>query len=400
MSHRLVSPVYAPGTRSSARIRQRRAEPARASKYFKKVKKEPIGAPGLVENVPELVEKVPEIVHKTPELLRKLEAASIPPAAKDNGPSSAPAIKSEQAIPAVVPAVAKLLDNFSFSRKAPNVFDMVDIEDVAASQPENWHLIYNQVVRMRGRIFTPVDRMGCEKMAEAINPGISQDEPRQFRFQILVSLMLSAQTKDEVNYAAMVRLQNHIQAKGWLRLSIEGVLSCSEAEIDTCIAQVGFHRRKAVYLKRASEMLRDKFGGDVPKTIGDVTALPGVGPKMGYLLLQIAWGINEGIGVDVHLHRLAVQWGWVGKSDSTEHTRLALQRWLPHKYWADINPMLVGFGQTVCTLHAKNCDICTLSAGLCKGADRRMAALEMTLLRRAKLLKLRGDLLGLLDMVL
>ena len=64
------------------------------------------------------------------------------------------------------------------------------------------------------------------------------------------------------------------------------------------------------YLKRTAIKLRDEFNSDVPQTVDDLCSLPGVGPKMAFLTLQIAWGLNHGIGVDVHIHRISNLLGW------------------------------------------------------------------------------------------
>lgn len=281
----------------------------------------------------------------------------------------------------------------------PNWFPSISKEDVNDSQPKDWDRIYNTVVEMRKMIVTPVDSMGCERMPDTITPRMSRDNAPLYRFQLLISLMLSSQTKDEVNHSAMVRLNVHFKEKGYDGLCLEACLDATEAELDECIKQVGFHRRKALYIKKTCEMLATKFGGELPKTIEEIVMFPGVGPKMGHLLLQNGWGINLGIGIDVHLHRLAQMWKWVPKSDKPEATRLALEDWLPRKYWADINPLLVGFGQTVCPPRALNCDVCTLAtANLCKGVNRKLANTDITDARMAKLAKQRGDLLQLAEL--
>lgn len=279
-----------------------------------------------------------------------------------------------------------------------NIFRPISPEDVLPGQPRNWNLVYNEIVRMRALITTPVDKMGCERIPETIEPGVRTNNPLAFRFRLLISLMLSSQTKDETTYTAIERLTHFFQARGYPGLCLEGILGSTEAEIDECIQKVGFHRRKAVYIKKSCELLEAKFAGDIPNTIEDVVSLPGVGPKMGHLLLQSGWGINLGIGVDVHLHRLAQMWGWVPKSTNPEKTRLALQEWVPPQYWGDINPLLVGFGQTVCVPNAGNCDVCTLASGLCSKANRKLSVL--TEARLVKLGKQRGDLSGLVRLKL
>ncbi|KAF3993468.1 hypothetical protein FT663_00491 [Candidozyma haemuli var. vulneris] len=278
-------------------------------------------------------------------------------------------------------------------------FSTVRPSDLAQGQPPNWQAIYNEVVAMRGRIITPVDSMGCEKMPDTLSPQLSEKQPQLYRFQLLISLMLSSQTKDEINYEASQNMKKHFISKGFSNgVCIEAIRASSESELDELIKRVGFHRRKAMYMKKACDMLHEKHNGDIPKCIEDVVELPGVGPKMGHLLLQFGWGINSGIGVDVHIHRLAQKWGWVRKSDKPEATRLELESWLPRRLWAQVNPLLVGFGQTVCNSQISNCDVCTLaSKGLCKGVNRKLLKGPISEDRLNKLRRQRADLSPLVE---
>ena len=84
------------------------------------------------------------------------------------------------------------------------------------------------------------------------------------------------------------------------------------------------------------------------------------------------WGRVEGIGVDVHVHRITNLWGWQRPPTRTpEATRLALQSWLPRDRWKPINGLLVGLGQTVCLPVGRRCGDCELGLrGLCRAADR------------------------------
>jgi adenine-specific DNA glycosylase len=90
-------------------------------------------------------------------------------------------------------------------------------------------------------------------------------------------------------------------------------------------------------------------------------ALPGVGPKMAHLTMQVAWKNVIGIGVDTHVHRISNRLGWV-KSNTPEQTRMQLQRWLPHEYWGVVNLLLVGFGQKVCLPINPKCSDCLVNA--------------------------------------
>ncbi len=120
-------------------------------------------------------------------------------------------------------------------------------------------------------------------------------------------------------------------------------------------------------------MLRDNFDSDVPTNVNDMLSLPGVGPKMTYLALQRAWGKMDGICVDVHVDRLCKMWRWVDakKCKTPDHTRKALQTWLPKCLWYEINTVLVGFGQVICMARGKRCDIC-LANDICNARDRKL----------------------------
>lgn len=150
--------------------------------------------------------------------------------------------------------------------------------------------------------------------------------------------------------------------------NVESMLAVEPDVLNNLIGKVGFHNLKTKYIKSTAEILRDKFNSDIPDTIEGLTSLPGVGPKMAYLCMSAAWGRDEGIGVDVHVHRITNLWGW-HKTNQPEETRMALQSWLPKDKWHDINHLLVGLGQTICLPVGRKCGECSLAErGICPGA--------------------------------
>ncbi|KAF2963989.1 hypothetical protein GQX73_g9581 [Xylaria multiplex] len=235
-----------------------------------------------------------------------------------------------------------------------------------------------------------VDTMGCERLA------LSTASPRDQRFQTLVALMLSSQTKDTVNAVAMHRLQTELlpHAPGAPPgLNLENMLAVEPARLNELIYAVGFHNNKTKYLKQAAVICRDAHGGDIPDSIEGLVALPGVGPKMAHLCLSAAWGRTEGIGVDVHVHRITNLWGWHGNggSKNPEDTRAKLESWLPRDRWREINTLLVGLGQTVCLPVGRRCGDCELGLrGLCRAAERKKV-LEGRKLRESMAVRVKGD---------
>lgn len=143
-----------------------------------------------------------------------------------------------------------------------------------------------------------------------------------------------------------------------------------------CIPRLYIHTNDSRrYLKQAAEILRDRWNSDIPDTIEGLMSLPGVGPKMAHLCMSAenGWNRVEGIGVDVHVHRITNLWGWQNPPTKTpEETRLVLQSWLPRDKWKEINWLLVGFGQSVCLPVGRKCGDCELGLrGLCKAAERK-----------------------------
>lgn len=251
--------------------------------------------------------------------------------------------------------------------------------------------MYNVVKKMRlpGGIAhgAAVDTMGCERLAD------KNASPKDQRFHTLIALMLSSQTKDTVNAVAMQKLKTELppyKPGAPVGLNLDNVLAVDANVLNQLIWAVGFHNNKTKYIylyklllsrkgiltktryiKQTATILRDKFNSDIPDTIEGLTSLPGVGPKMAYLCLSAAWDRTEGIGVDVHVHRITNLWGW-NKTKNPEETRHALQSWLPRDKWREINWLLVGFGQAVCLPVGRKCGDCDLGLeGLCKAAERK-----------------------------
>lgn len=262
--------------------------------------------------------------------------------------------------------------------------------------PSDWEETYNVVREMRApggaAHGAAVDTMGCERLAD------KAASPKDQRFHTLIALMLSSQTKDTVNAAAMARLKSELppyKEGAPPGLNLDNVLAVDPKLLNELIWTVGFHNNKTKsdslsslvlflsvrsseltrkyyrYIKKTADILRDEWDGDIPDTIEGLTSLPGVGPKMGYLCLSAAWDRTEGIGVDVHVHRITNLWGW-NKTSTPEGTRKALQSWLPRDRWREINWLLVGLGQAVCLPQGRRCGDCELGLrGLCRAAERK-----------------------------
>lgn len=259
--------------------------------------------------------------------------------------------------------------------------------DIEVQPPNDWAEVYAVVKEMRTTGLAQnaaVDTMGCDKL------GLDTVPPKVKRYHTLTALMLSSQTKDTTNAKAMHRLQTELPAYkegAPIGLNLENILAVDPKLLNELIWIVGFHNNKTKYIKAAAEILRDQFDGEVPDTIEGMMSLPGVGPKMAYLCMSSAFGRDEGIGVDVHVHRITNLWGWQ-KSKTPEETRIALQAWLPRELWHEINWLLVGFGQKICLPVGRKCGDCELGMrSLCKSAERA----KVTLGRKIREEKIKKD---------
>jgi len=236
---------------------------------------------------------------------------------------------------AVVITSNKTTTETTKTRKSPSRKSSPPPEPGSKSPPPGWEDIYSLVEELRQDKTAPVDEAGAEVLPER------SASPQVYRFQVLIALMLSSQTKDAVVGEAMRKLQKH-------GLTVQNIAhNTTPEQLNALINKVGFHNNKTKYIKQAAQVLLEKYNGDIPLTAQEmIDDLPGVGPKMAYLVETIAWGTTSGIGVDTHMHRIFNILEWVPNNTKTpEQTRVELEARLPRELWSTINYVWVGFGQ-------------------------------------------------------
>jgi len=215
--------------------------------------------------------------------------------------------------------------------------------------PKNWDVILSRVKTYRNTHIAPCDQMGPDALSRRFQ-GEKKITPSIIQYRTLIALMLSSQTKDEIVSETILSL---VADNG---LSPASIAKVPEKRLNELIGKVGFHNRKASHIKQATDRILSEHHGDIPCDRDFVLSLPGVGPKMANLFMQCAYGVCEGVSVDVHMHRIFPLWGWVPKGLPTaEHTRQHLEGWLPREHWQEINPLVVGFGQTMCPALKPRC---------------------------------------------
>jgi len=235
----------------------------------------------------------------------------------------------------------------------------MDIENIAVPSTSKLANKLDEIKRhiemieeMRKSSDAPVDTMGSHMLAD------KNANAKTYRFQVLVALMLSSQTKDQITAAAMNKLKLY-------GCNIDRIIESSEENLQEILYPVGFYKRKAEYLKKTAQIIKEKYNGDIPDSIEELCTLPGVGMKMANLALQIAFNKIEGIGVDTHVHRISNRLKWVSTKVPNE-TEVKLSELLPREQWSHLNKLLVGFGQQICLPVKPRCNECLIgSNNLC-----------------------------------
>jgi endonuclease-3 len=199
------------------------------------------------------------------------------------------------------------------------------------------------VMRKLARAIDDHDLPAVEKIAED-----SREDP----FEVLISTMLSAQTRDPVTAAASARLFRVARTpRSMAKLSV--------AQIQKRIYPVSFYRNKAKHVKETCRILVERFGGRVPATMEELLTLPGVGRKTANLVLILSFNSLRNICVDTHVHRISNRLGWV-RTQTPAETEHALYEATSPRWWPYINLYLVTWGQNVCKPVYPRCDACVI----------------------------------------
>lgn len=183
-------------------------------------------------------------------------------------------------------------------------------------------------------------------------------------FRLVISVLLSAQTTD-----AQV---NRVTPELFRRFPTpEAMAAASPEEVAKIIRSLGFYKTKARHCVEAAQAIVADFGGEVPHTMAELTSLPGVGRKTANIVLNVSFGIVEGIAVDTHVNRIAHRLGLSPKTHEREplKTEQDLLAILPRELWGPVNHQWIRHGRDTCTARAPKCDGCVLE-DICPSAHR------------------------------
>jgi endonuclease III len=174
----------------------------------------------------------------------------------------------------------------------------------------------------------------------------------QSPLQLMIAVMLSAQCTDKrVNLVTPALFARYRGAKDFADADRE--------ELEGYIQSTGFYRNKAKNIQAACRALVERHGGEVPGTLEELTALPGLGRKSANCVLGDAFGV-PGITVDTHVGRLARRLGLTTQDDPVKVEFDLMALW-PKDSWTDASHRLILHGRRVCAARKPNCETCTLA---------------------------------------
>ena len=169
-------------------------------------------------------------------------------------------------------------------------------------------------------------------------------------FQLVIAVLLSAQTTDAAVNAVTPELFGR-----WPDPA--GMAAADPEQVADVIHRLGFFRTKSQHCVGCAQMVMADYGGEVPRTMDELTRLPGVGRKTANIVLNKAFGIVEGIAVDTHGFRIAQRMGLTTASTplDAEKDLLAI---IPRELWGGVNSQWIRFGRATCTARNAKCEGC------------------------------------------
>ncbi len=188
-------------------------------------------------------------------------------------------------------------------------------------------------------------------------PALYPDAHCELRFesplQLLVATILSAQCTD-------VRV-NLVTPTLFARCpTVADFAAIPPAEIEALVRTTGFFRNKAKNIRAAARQILDLHGGEVPRTLEELSALPGVGRKTANVVLGNAFALDAGIVVDTHVGRLANRLGLTTQTNPVKIEQ-DLIKLFPKDHWTILSHWLIAHGRARCKARNPDCKNCELN---------------------------------------
>jgi endonuclease-3 len=191
--------------------------------------------------------------------------------------------------------------------------------------------------------------LGLDQMYPDADCELHRENP----FQLICATILSAQCTDERVNQVTPQLFRLFPTPGRMADAPLPVL-------EEIIRTTGFFRQKAKSLKGTAQILVERHGGKVPRTIDELIKLPGVARKTSNVVLGTAYGIADGVVVDTHVQRLALRLG-LTREVTPEKIEQELMKVVPRERWIKLSHQLIWHGRRICFARKPDCDHCPLA---------------------------------------
>lgn len=169
-------------------------------------------------------------------------------------------------------------------------------------------------------------------------------------FQLLVATVLSAQTTDvNVNKATPKLFATYPTPAD--------LAKADPLDVEPLVSTLGFFRMKAKNIVGLAKALVDEHGGEVPRDMSALVALPGVGRKTANVVLGVIWNAPEGVVVDTHVQRISQRLGWTKNTEPVAIEK-DLCKLLPREDWDITSHLLIFHGRRICFARKPNCEGC------------------------------------------
>jgi endonuclease-3 len=182
-------------------------------------------------------------------------------------------------------------------------------------------------------------------------------------FELLIATILSAQSTDvRVNIVTKSLFRKYPGPADFA--------NASQPEMEKDVRQTGFFRNKAKAVIGVGKAIMERHGGEVPRTMEELTALPGVGRKTANVVLSNAFKSPVGIVVDTHVTRVSGRLGLTSNSEA-EKIEQDLMLLIPKKEWTSFSHRLIDHGRAICIARKPKCSECRLNE-LCPSAEEAL----------------------------
>lgn len=181
-------------------------------------------------------------------------------------------------------------------------------------------------------------------------------------YELAVATILSAQTTDEQ--------VNEVTPELFRRCpSVEDLAEAEQKEVEEMVRSTGFFRNKSRNIIGFARGVVDEHDGEVPRSMRELTDLPGIGRKTANVILGNAFGIDEGVVVDTHVRRLSQRLGFT-EEERPPKIEKDLMELFPEERWTQLAHLLIWHGRAVCDARKPLCEACCVN-DLCPSSKTR-----------------------------